>query len=55
MTGVSTGTLIAPFAFLGDEQSIDQIVKLYRNPQRDWVRQRGLLYFLPNNISFADS
>src|SRR5215475_736666 len=54
VTGVSTGTLIAPFAFLGDEQSIDQIVKLYRNPQLDWVKQRGRLYFLPDNISFAE-
>jgi hypothetical protein len=54
VTGVSTGTLIAPFAFLGDEQSIDQIVNLYRNPEADWVRQRGFLYFLPNNISFAE-
>jgi hypothetical protein len=54
VTGVSTGTLIAPFAFLGDEQSIDQIVNLYRNPESDWVRQRGFLYFLPDNISFAE-
>jgi Patatin-like phospholipase len=54
VTGVSTGTLIAPFAFLGDEQSIDQIVNLYRNPEADWVRQRGYLYFLPDNISFAE-
>jgi hypothetical protein len=54
VTGVSTGTLIAPFAFVGDEQSIDQIVNLYRNPEADWVRQRGLLYFLPDNISFAE-
>src|SRR4029450_3206634 len=54
VTGVSTGTLIAPFAFLGDQQSIDQIVDLYRNPQEDWVKQRGYLYFLPDNISFAE-
>jgi hypothetical protein len=54
VTGVSTGTLIAPFAFLGDVQSIDEIVNLYRNPQEDWVRQRGVLYFLPDNISFAE-
>lgn len=54
VTGVSTGALIAPFAFLGDEPSIDQIVHLYRNPQKDWVRERGVLYFLPNNISFAE-
>jgi predicted acylesterase/phospholipase RssA len=54
VTGVSTGTLIAPFAFLGDEQSIDQIVNLYRHPQADWVKQRGVLYFLPSNLSFAE-
>ena len=54
VTGVSTGTLIAPFAFLGDAQSVDDIVNLYRNPQEDWVRQRGILYFLPDNISFAE-
>src|SRR5215813_4465858 len=54
VTGVSTGTLIAPFAFLGDAQSIDEIVDLYRNPQEDWVKQRGFLYFLPDNISLAE-
>jgi hypothetical protein len=54
VTGVSTGTLIAPFAFLGDEQAIDQIVNLYRNPQADWVKQRGVLYFLPSNLSCAE-
>ena len=54
MTGVSTGTLIAPFAFLGDKPAIDEIVTLYRNPGADWVKQRGMLYFLPDNISFAE-
>ena len=54
VTGVSTGTLIAPFAFLGDEPAIDQIVNLYRNPEADWVKQRGRLYFLPDNISFSE-
>ena len=54
VTGVSTGTLIAPFAFLGDEPAIDQIVNLYRNPGADWVKQRGMLYFLPDNISFSE-
>jgi len=54
VTGVSTGSLIAPFAFLGDERSTDEIVNLYRNPGEDWVKQRGMLFFLPNNISFAE-
>jgi Patatin-like phospholipase len=54
VTGVSTGALIAPFAFLGDQQSTDEIVNLYRNPGADWVKQRGILFFLPDNISFAE-
>jgi hypothetical protein len=54
VTGVSTGALIAPFAFLGDDASIERIGHLYRNPKKDWVKQRGMLYFLPSNISFAE-
>lgn len=54
VTGVSTGALIAPFAFLGDPQTIERIVHLYRNPQKDWVKERWPLYFLPNNLSFAE-
>jgi predicted acylesterase/phospholipase RssA len=52
VTGVSTGAMIAPFAFLGDDESIERIVKMYRNPQKDWTASRGLLFFLPNNPSF---
>ena len=52
VTGVSTGAMIAPFAFLGDDESIERIVKLYRNPKPDWVSSRGLIFFLPNNPSF---
>ena len=52
VTGVSTGALIAPFAFLGDDDSIERVVQLYRNPKADWTQSRGLLFFLPNNPSF---
>jgi predicted acylesterase/phospholipase RssA len=52
VTGVSTGALIAPFAFLGDDESYDRIVNLYRNPQKDWAKSRGTFFFLPNNPSF---
>jgi len=52
VTGVSTGALIAPFAFLGDDESIERIVQLYRRPQNDWAVSRGKLFFLPNNPSF---
>jgi hypothetical protein len=52
VTGVSTGALIAPFAFLGDEESIERIVQLYRNPAPDIAVSRGLLFFLPSYPSF---
>jgi hypothetical protein len=52
VTGVSTGALIAPFAFLGDDASIERIVELYRNPRKDVAVSRGWLFFLPNNPSF---
>jgi predicted acylesterase/phospholipase RssA len=51
VTGVSTGALIAPFAFLGDDASIERVVQLYRNPQEDIAVSRGLLFFLPGNPS----
>jgi hypothetical protein len=52
VTGVSTGAMIAPFAFLGDDDSIERIVQLYRHPREDWVKSRGMMFFLPNNPSF---
>jgi hypothetical protein len=52
VTGVSTGAMIAPFAFLGDDDSIQRIVDLYRHPKPGWVKSRGLVFFLPNNPSF---
>ena len=54
VTGVSTGALIAPFAYLGDEESADRVVELYRNPKPDWVKERWPLFFLPSNLSFAE-
>ena len=54
VTGVSTGAMIAPFAFLGDDESIERIVQLYRNPREDWVKSRGVMFFLPSNPSFYD-
>jgi predicted acylesterase/phospholipase RssA len=51
VTGVSTGALIAPFAFLGDDESIERIVQLYRNPAPDIAESRGFLFFWPSNPS----
>jgi hypothetical protein len=53
-TGVSTGALIAPFAWLNDPAADEKIVSLYRNPRKDWVKQRWPLYFLPYHVSFAE-
>ncbi len=53
VTGVSTGALLAPFAFVGDEKSLSVVEDFYRNPRKDWVRERGALFFLPSNPSFA--
>jgi Patatin-like phospholipase len=52
VTGVSTGALIAPFAFVGDDAAIESIVQLYRNPEKDLAVSRGWMFFLPNNPSF---
>jgi predicted acylesterase/phospholipase RssA len=54
VTGVSTGALIAPFAFLGDDASIERIVQLYRAPDKDIATTRGWLFFLPGNPSFYE-
>ena len=54
VSGVSTGALIAPFAFLGTQEDLHAVDNLYRNPKPDWVRTRGLLYFMPDNVSFAE-
>jgi hypothetical protein len=53
VTGVSTGALIAPFAFLDDAGADQSVVDLYRNPKSDWVKNRWPLYFLPYHVSFA--
>jgi len=52
VTGVSTGALIAPFAFLGDDAAIDRVVEIYRHPREDLAKSRGFMFFLPNNPSF---
>ncbi|MGH7244682.1 MAG: patatin-like phospholipase family protein [Phycisphaerales bacterium] len=55
VTGVSTGALIAPFAFLGTEKDYDTIVELYRNPKKDWVEVKDFLFFLPWRESFTST
>lgn len=54
VTGVSTGALIAPFAFVGDDESISRLDDFYRNPKPSWVREHGLLSFLLEERSYYD-
>lgn len=55
VTGVSTGALIAPFAFLGDPASYERIDALYQEPKTDWAVVRGMLFFLPWQQSFLNT
>lgn len=52
VTGVSTGALLAPFAYVGTDEACATVESFYRNPQKDWVQQRGPLFFLPTHPSF---
>lgn len=52
ISGVSTGALIAPFAFIGDEESYDSVLDLYQHPKKDWTSERGLVDFLFSGRSY---
>lgn len=52
VTGVSTGALLAPFAYVGTDEACRIVESFYRNPRAGWVKQRGLLFFLPSKPSF---
>jgi len=52
VTGVSTGALLAPFAFVNTDESCARVDNFYRNPASDWVESRGMFFFLPSNSSF---
>lgn len=55
VTGVSTGALIAPYAFIGDDASLQRVLDLYSEPKQDWVELRDLFFFLPGRESFMDT
>lgn len=52
VTGVSTGALLAPFAYVGTDEACRHVETFYRNPRKDWIKSRGPLFFMPNNPSF---
>ena len=53
VTGVSAGSYIAPFAYLGTPEALETINTFFRNPKPDWSERRGALFFLPQNASFT--
>lgn len=55
VTGVSTGALIAPFAFLGDDASLAVVDDLYRAPKSNWIVLKDWFVFLPWRESFTDT
>lgn len=52
VTGVSTGGLIAPFAYIDSDEACAKVEAFYRNPRSDWVQSRGPFFFLPHFASF---
>jgi hypothetical protein len=55
VTGVSTGAIIAPFAFTDDALADARILKIYQEPQKDWSQPRDWFFFLPGRESFVDA
>lgn len=55
VTGVSTGALIAPFAFVGTDSAYDEAFYAYREPKPDWFRVRNLLSIILLRESFMDN
>ena len=51
VTGISTGALIAPFAFIGTEAAYASVADFYANPDKKWVKKRGILYLNPKHVS----
>lgn len=52
--GISTGALIAPFAFEGSEEALATAARTYTEARPDWVKFRGLFSLLPQNASIMD-
>jgi predicted acylesterase/phospholipase RssA len=55
VTGVSTGALISPFAYLGTDEAYAEAAEFYANPAPNWVTKRGTIKFLPSHISMFNT
>ena len=54
VTGISTGSLIAPYAYVGTDEAYDTILQFYRNPEKDLVVGRSALSFLFGHDAYYD-
>ncbi len=54
VSGISTGAIIAPYAFIGTLDAYETIVDFYQNPGDNLVRRRGIIPYLPGNVSVYD-
>ena len=54
VSGISTGAMIAPYAFVGTSEAYETIVGFYENPGDRWVKRRGFIPYLPGNVSLFD-
>jgi predicted patatin/cPLA2 family phospholipase len=55
VTGVSTGAMIAPFVFSGEDYSLQRISMLFKQADASMANLRGLLFFLPWRSSIFDT
>lgn len=54
VAGTSTGSILAPLAYVGTDEAIGVGAKFYSDPPKDLVKPRGLLPIWPWNVSLAD-
>lgn len=54
VTGVSTGALVVPYAFVGTQEADVEIAEFYANPEPNWVKKRGKLALMPHHVSLYD-
>jgi predicted acylesterase/phospholipase RssA len=55
VSGVSTGALIAPFAFVGTDEAYSEIVGLYSNPDDNLIVAKDMLSFLTGSGAYYDT
>ena len=55
VTGISTGSLIAPFAIDGSDKAYAAIDRLYRHPPKDWIETQLFSALLGGERSMLDA